>query len=275
MDIICAIIALMLIVIGTLSKIMDAGSSIIIVLLLVITRLVIGVNCLLVILACLMILLAVKLLLKKVNFTAYELISNQLTLSHSIALFALSFCHLAALVLCIEIFPNASHDFNFVNVAFYATLGSAFSIELASVVNGFAKSGLKISNSEKCSPFVSGAITIYGAISALITSFSFGVLYYFSQKSIIPSIITVLLGFIGYLLYSLAVEKLEYKEKVVTPTVENTPAESEQPTEPTEAEQPAPQVVKSGIEGFNKTVICFICLLVITAVALVIGFILK
>ena len=273
MDIICAIIALMLIVIGILAKITDAGSSIIIFFLLVATRLVIGSSCLLVISACFMILFGVKILLKKVNLTGYELVSNKLTLSHSIALFALSFCHLAALALCIEIFPNASHDFNFVRIAFYATLGSAFSIELASVVNGFAKSGLRISNSEKCSPFSSGAITLYGAISAIIVSFGFGVLYYFSEKSIIPSIITVLLGFIGYLLYSLAVEKFEYREKIITPTPENANAEIEQPN--TEAEQPAPQVVKSGIEGFNKTVICFICLLIVTAVALIIGFILK
>ncbi len=261
MDIICAIIALMLIVIGILAKITDAGSSIIIFFLLVTTRLIIGSSCLLVVLACFMILFGFKILLKKVNLTGYELVSNKLTLSHSIALFALSFCHLAALTLCIEFFPNASHDFNFVRLAFYATLGSAFSIELASVLNGFAKSGLRISNSEKCSPFSSGAITVYGAIGAIIVSFCFGVLYYFSQKSIIPSIITVLLGFIGYLLYSLAVEKLEYKEKVITPTPENGLTEQ--------------KVIKSGIEGFNKTVIGFICLLIITAVALVIGFVLK
>lgn len=267
---ICLLLGISLLFVGIFFKIIDNGAAVVFALLLTITRLVFDATCFYVLLGCLFAIIIARFLLKKFLFTAYEkLLNDKYALDNAISSFGLSFCLLAVLVLCIEFFPYASNDFNFCRIAFFVSLGASVSIELSRICNGFAKTGVAISNSKKTSPLNSGAITVYGAVISFVASFSFGLVYYFKDRKTIPAIICVLLSFIAYLVYSFFVEKFEYRQITITKQIDVQ-------AEGGEIQQSVEEEVKTiGIQGFNQSAINFICLLIIVTISIIIGYILK
>lgn len=169
-----------------------------------------------------------------------------------VALGGTLFAILLVLFLNKSTYDEMNYNFSFFKLVFFVSLASGFSLAFSNVINGFAKGGISLSTNSKTPPCEIGSITIIGALGAAISCFAIGFLVFTLENNVIWAIITVLLGFIGYLADALIKEKLQKRPPALNET-EETPTEFES----------------------NYLSLTFVSVLLPTLIALIVGLILK